>query len=187
MSNEFLIPETESTALLFIDMQERLLKAMPEDISATIAKQKILLEALRLLKLKVIVTEQYPKGLGSTAKELSSMFDPEWSIIEKSTFSSLGGPAVRAELQKKAIKTIILAGIETHVCVLQTAIDSIAKGYQTIILTDAVNSRSQTDKNIAFKTAQSAGAVLMTVESMLFVLMRDSKHPEFRAISKLLR
>ena len=185
--SEFLVPEAESTALLFIDMQERLLGAMPEDISATIAKQKILLEAAKLLKLKVIVTEQYPKGLGHTTEELSSMFDPTWEVIEKSTFSSLGESAVRAELKTKTVKTVIIAGIEAHVCVLQTAIDSIAKGYQTIILTDAVNSRSSVDRDIAFTTAQSAGVILMTVESMLFVLMRDSKHPAFRAVSKLLQ
>ncbi len=187
MSSEFLIPATESTALLIIDMQERLLAAMPDDISATIAKQKILLEASKLLKLKVVITEQYSKGLGNTTEELSSMFDPKWCVIEKSTFSSLGETAVRAELKKRTIKTIILAGIETHVCVLQSALDAITKGYQTIILTDAVNSRSEVDKNIAFKTAQSAGAILMTVESMLFVLMRDSKHSAFKAVSKLLR
>jgi len=187
MKSDPFIPQTESTALLFIDMQERLLGAMPEDISATIAKQKILLEAAKLLKLKVIVTEQYPKGLGHTTEELSSIFDPKWPVIEKSTFSSLGESNVRSKLNDSAVKTVILAGIETHVCVLQTAIDSIAKGYQTVILTDAVNSRNSIDKETAFITAQSAGAVLMTVESMLFVLMRDSKHPAFRSISKLLR
>ena len=185
--SEFLIPETETTALLFIDMQERLLKAMPEDISATIAKQKILLEAAKLLNLKVVVTEQYPKGLGHTTEELSSIFDPAWPVIEKSTFSSLGEADVRAELNSDTIKTVIIAGIESHVCVLQSAIDSLSKGYQTVILTDAVNSRSSWDRDTAFTTAQSAGAILMTVESMLFLLMRDSKHPAFRAVSKLLQ
>ena len=187
MNQNFFIPEADATALLFIDMQERLLGAMPDNISATLAKQKILLEAAKLLKLKVIITEQYPKGLGRTTEELSSIFDPEWSIIEKSTFSSLGEPEVRSELKKKTVKTVILAGIETHVCVLQSAIDAIAKGYQTIILTDAVNSRNSEDRETAFMTAQSAGAILMTVESMLFILMRDSKHPAFRSVSKLLR
>jgi len=187
MSNNFSIPETNSTALLFIDMQERLLGAMPDDISATIAKQKILLEAAKLLQLKVIVTEQYPKGLGHTTEELSSIFDPAWPVIEKSTFSSLGESTVRSELNIKTVKTVIIAGIESHVCVLQTAMDSIVKGYQTILLTDAVNSRNSTDKETAFITAQSGGVILMTVESMLFLLMRDSKHPAFRSISKLLR
>jgi len=187
MGKEFLIPETNSTALLFIDMQERLLGAMPEDITATLANQKILIEAAKLLQLKVIVTEQYPKGLGHTIEELSSIFDPKWPVIEKSTFSSLGEANVRSELNKRTIKTVIIAGIESHVCVLQTALDAVAKGFQTIILTDAVNSRKGYDKETAFITAQAGGVILMTVESMLFLLMRDSQHPAFRAVSKLLR
>ena len=186
MNNNPFIPIINSATLLFIDMQERLLAAMPKDISDTITKQKILLEAAKNLKLKVIVTEQYPKGLGVTAKEISSIFAPEWPVIEKSRFSSLGEQQVRMELEKQTTKTVILAGVETHVCVLQTAIDCIAKGYRTIILTDAVNSRKSIDKETAFITAQSFGVVLMTVESILFVLMRDSKHPAFRSVSKLL-
>ncbi len=187
MKDDPFIPVIDSTTLIFIDMQEKLLNAMPEDISDTIAKQKILLEAAKRLALRVVITEQYPQGLGSTTEEISSIFASEWPIFEKSTFSSLGETAVRMELEKQTVKTVILAGIETHVCVLQTAIDSIAKGYQTIILTDAVNSRNSVDKETAFITAQSAGAILMTVESMLFVLMRDSEHPAFRSVSKLLR
>ena len=187
MEEKFSIPQIPSTALLFIDMQERLLSAMPEDISATIANQKILLEAARELKLKVIITEQYPKGLGHTTEELSSLFLPEWPLIEKSTFSSMGSQDVRKELKKETVKTVIIAGIETHVCVLQSAIDSVNAGYQTILLTDAVNSRKITDRDTALKTAVSAGVYLMSVESLIFMLMRDSKHPAFKTISKLLR
>ena len=185
--SKFLIPEPQTTALLFIDMQERLLKAMPENISATIAKQKILLEASKLLDLKVVVTEQYPKGLGHTTEELSSIFDQKWPIIEKSTFSSLGEPGVRSELKSDTVNTVVIAGIESHVCVLQSAIDAIEQGYQTIILTDAVNSRSSRDMETAFSTAEAAGVTLMTVESFLFFLLRDSKHPAFRSVSKLLQ
>jgi len=187
MKEDAFIPKIDSTALLFIDMQEKFIPAMPDDIAEVISRQKILLESAKHLEMKVVITEQYPQGLGATLEELSNIFDPEWPVIEKSTFSSLGEPSVRAELEKKTTKTVILVGIETHVCVLQTALDSIAKGYQTVILTDAVNSRNSFDKETAFNTLQSAGAILMTVESMLFVLMRDSKHPAFREVSKLLR
>ena len=187
MGQDAFVPNINSTALLFIDMQEKFMPVMPEDIVNVIARQKILLEASKHLGIKVVVTEQYPEGLGATIEELASVFDPKWPVIEKSTFSSLGESSVRAELEKQVTKTVILVGIETHVCVLQTALDSIAKGYQTVILTDAVNSRNSVDKETAFLTLQSAGAILMTVESMLFVLMRDSKHPAFRSISKLLR
>ena len=187
MKRKFSMPEQETTALLFIDMQERLLGAMPESISATVAKQKILLKAAEILKLKVVVTEQYPKGLGHTAEELKTLFTPEWPVIEKSTFSSMGEAAVRAELNSRRIESVVLAGIEAHVCVLQTAVECLEKGYQTILLTDAVNSRNSCDMDTALMTAQSAGAVLMTVESLLFMLMRDSRHQAFRSVAGLLR
>ena len=183
----FEIPEINTTAILLIDMQERLLNAMPESISATIANQKILLEAAKLLNVNVIVTEQYTKGLGVTTSELSDIFDPAWPILEKNTFSSLLDPAVKTELSKKRVRTIVLAGIESHVCVLQTAIDAVNSGWTTILLTDAVNSRKSNDYETALETAKLAGCVPMTVESLIFMLMRDSKHPAFRSVSKLLR
>ena len=182
-----IIPEPNSTTLIFIDMQEKLIKAMPETISETINKQKILLEAAKLLNINVIITEQYPKGLGYTINDLSSIFSEKWPLIEKNTFSAMGCTEVRMELQKQPPETVVVAGIESHVCVLQTAIDSINAGYNTILLTDAVNSRHEIDRDTAMKTVSDAGGILMTVESLLFMLMRDSKHSAFRDISKLLR
>ena len=187
MKKESIIPSTGTSALIFIDMQERLVNAMPETISGTIESQKILLQAASLLGLKTIITEQYPKGLGYTTEELSSLFSSDWKIIEKNTFSSMQEPAVRAEISNSPVKTIILAGIETHVCVLQTAIDCIESGYQTILIADAVNSRKESDKLTALRTAESCGIQIMSVESLIFMLMRDSKHPEFKNISKLLK
>jgi len=187
MDKYFNIPEINTTAILFIDMQERLLKAMPDSISATIANQKILLEAAKLLDVEVVVTEQYTKGLGKTTRELSDIFDPSWPVLEKNTFSALLDPRVRTELSKKTVKTIVLAGIESHVCVLQTAVGAVNSGWRTIVLTDAVNSRKRNDYDTAMKTAVSAGCVLLTVESLLFMLMRDSEHPAFRQVSKLIK
>ena len=187
MQQNFIIPKVEDSCLLFIDMQERLISAMPSDISETIRKQQILLDAMKILNMKVVITEQYPKGLGHTIGELSEHFDESWSIIEKSTFSALGEPEVRKKITELSLKTVVIAGIESHVCVLQSVIDSLEKGYQTILLTDAVNSRNSIDKESAFETAKSAGAYLMSVESLLFMLMRDAKHPAFKNVSKLLR
>ena len=187
MEKKCTVPKEETTALLFIDMQEKLLNAMPESIAETIARQKILLKAAALLKVKVVVTEQYPKGLGGTTGELAEIFAPAWPVIEKNTFSCMGEAAVRAELEKQHIETVVLAGIETHVCVLQTAVDCMLKGFNTVLLTDAVNSRREADMHTAFRTAESAGVTLMTVESILFTLMRSSQHQSFRDISRLLR
>lgn len=183
----FFPPEINRSLILFIDMQEKFIPAMPANIEGTIARQRILLQGAKLLQIPVVLTEQYPKGLGNTLAEIAELFDPAWPVFEKSTFSSLGSTDVRMELEKKNFNTVILVGIEAHVCVLQTAIDSLKKGFQTIILKDSVNSRKQIDLETGLETAQAAGVHFMTVESLLFMLMQDSKHPAFREISKLLR
>ena len=183
----FFPPQINTSVIVFIDMQEKLLCAMPESMKNTITRQKILLESAKLLQVPVVVTEQYPKGLGYTIAELSDIFDPSWPLLEKTTFSCLGATQVRMELEKKNIDTVILAGVETHVCVLQTAIDSLAKGFQTVILKDAVNSRKNIDMETGIETAKAAGVHFLTVESLVFMLMKDSKHPAFRDVSKLLR
>lgn len=163
------------------------MRVMPENIQSTIERQKVLLEAAGLLQIPVVITEQYPQGLGHTIPELTELFDSSWPFFEKTTFSCLGSTEVRMELEKKNINTVILVGIEAHVCVLQTAVDCLAKGFQTIILKDAVNSRKTLDMETGLKTAQSAGAHFMTVESLLFMLIKNATHPAFREISKLLR
>lgn len=183
----FFSPEINRTVILFIDMQDKFIPVMPDDIQNTIARQKILLQGAKLLQVPVVVTEQYPQGLGQTIPEITEILDTAWPIYEKSTFSSLGPSEVRMELEKKSINTVVIVGIEAHVCVLQSALDSLGKGLQTIILKDAVNSRKSIDKETGLETAKSAGVHFMTVESLLFMLMQDSKHPAFREISKLLR
>lgn len=181
------IPKPETTKIVFIDVQEKLVAAMPESFPAVVAKQKILLEGAKSLGTRVLVTEQYPRGLGPTIGELSSLFDPEWPVLEKTAFSALGEPSVRTELAKTPTETIVVAGVETHVCVLQTAIESLEKGWNTIVLADAVESRNALDKQTALAAAESAGAWILTVESLLFALTRDAKNPAFKTISKLVR
>ena len=180
-------PTIDTSLILLIDMQEKFLPAMPATIHDTILRQKILLESAKLLQVPVVITEQYSKGLGHTIPELADIFDPSWPIFEKNTFSCLGSTDVRMELKKKNFNSVILLGIENHVCVLQTAIDLLEDGFQTIILKDAVNSRKQIDMETGFETAKTAGIHFMTVESFVFMLMLDSKHQMFRNISKLLK
>ena len=176
----------KNSEILLIDMQEKLINAMPESINSVITKQKILLQAAELLNIPVTVTEQYPKGLGYTIEPLKRLLNSELDFFEKSTFSCIGCEEVKKHLAAKAPKTVILIGIETHVCVLQTALDCINEGYQVILLNDAVESRHSIDKETALQTAEAAGVVFMTVESFLFMFMKDSKHQVFRQISKLL-
>lgn len=181
------IPLPDNTALILIDMQEKLVAAMPQSIRSTIDRQKILLHSFKLLLSNVIITEQYPKGLGATIAELSSAFSASWPVFEKTSFSCMGSADVRKALASKNINTVVLAGVETHVCVLQTALDCVSSGFQTLILTDAVNSRREQDMLTALNTAPMSGVFTLTVESLVFMLMRDSSHPAFRDISRLMR
>ncbi len=187
MKNLSKIPKPDTTAVLFIDVQEKLVAAMPEIFRDTLKKQKIFLDGAKALRLDVVVTEQYPKGLGATLPELSSIFEPKWPVLEKASFSALVEPAVRSHLERNPPETLVIAGIEAHVCVFQTALDSLAKGWSTIVLADAVESRNDVDKRTALAAAAAEGAKIWTVESLLFALTRDSGNPAFKTISKLVR
>lgn len=179
--------ECETTLLILVDMQERLVGAMPERAARVISRQKILLQAMSLLNVDVMVTEQYPRGLGATVVELSVIFSPAWPVIEKSTFSCIGCTDVRKELTRKKRDTVLIAGIEAHVCILQTALDSVVAGYRTAVIRDAVTSRRESDMLAGMDTALMAGVYPLSVESAVFMLMKDSAHPAFRDISKLMR
>jgi len=180
------IPEIDSSVLVVIDIQERLISAM-SDMDRCLKKSQIMLNAAKTLALDLIVTEQYPRGLGRTIPLLQELFEHRWPIIEKTTFSCCGETQFMIELEKKKRRSIAVMGIETHVCVQQTVLDALAEGYQVFVLSDAVTSRSREDRQIALNLMRDAGAVITTVEAYLFMLMRDAKHPQFKTISKLIR
>ena len=171
---------------MLVDIQERLITAM-SDMEQCLKKSQIMLAAAKGLGLDTIVTEQYPRGLGSTVPALSELFDAKWPIIEKTTFSCCGETQFMIELEKKKRRSIAVIGIETHVCIQQTVLDALVEDYQVFVLSDAVTSRSTEDRQVALELMRDAGAVITTVESYLFMLMRDAKHPQFKAISKLIR
>jgi len=181
------IPEPATTKILLVDVQEKFVPAMPESFPETAAKQKILLEGAKALGVDVVVTEQYPQGLGRSIADLSDVFASEWPIMEKTAFSALGEAAIRTELEKTPTETLVVAGIETHVCILQTVLESLERGWRTIVLADAVASRKEMDKKTALDAARSAGAWVWTVEAILFALTRDAKNAHFKTISKLVR
>ncbi len=175
----------EESALILIDMQEKLVPAMKSDYKI-IKKQKLLLESAKELKLPVIVTEQYPKGLGNTITELSECLDNP-IIIEKSSFSCFGTEEFEQTLKAKNIINLFLTGIETHVCVLQTALDAICAGYNVFLIDDAVSSRHSKDRRSAINFMRHQDMNILSAEAIIFMLMKTSKHPAFKNISKLLR
>lgn len=166
--------------LCVIDVQERLVPAMA-NASATVESCRRLAVAAGLLGVPIVATEQYRKGLGATVPELSALLPPP---IEKLDFSCWGADAFREALPE-GVAQIVLCGLETHVCVAQTALDLLAQGYAVFLAVDAITSRHSVDRDVAIRRLQAAGAVPTTTEAVLFEWCRSAAHPQFQAVRKL--
>lgn len=177
--------EPHRTTLLVVDVQERLLPAMPAAHQRRIvAAHELLLDAARLLKVHTVATEQYPKGLGNTVPAVRALFDAfDVPVFEKTQFSACCVKGVTDALALVDARTVIVTGMETHVCVFQTVRDLLHKGYQVHVPFDAVASRDPECRRVALDTLRGCGAKITTAETVVFDLLRDAKHPEFRAIS----
>lgn len=175
----------EETAVVVIDVQERLVVAMDEDVySDMLSNTSRLVQGANVLGVPVLATQQYTKGLGGTVGELAKDIDGH---IEKVTFSCCGEESFEASLKEKGVKTVVVAGMETHVCVLQTVLDLLEKGYNVHVAADAVCSRSDFNWEIALGMMEKAGAVITCAESVLFMLLGKAGTPEFKEISKLVK
>lgn len=178
------IPQKETTALLVIDVQERLMPVIyeRETIFSNVNK---LLRGAEILGLETIVTEQYPKGLGNTCKEIE--LGENKTIIEKVCFSCMLSDSVNDQLKLTNKKTLIVCGVESHICVLKTTLDAIHNGYEVHVVADAVSSRTFENKQIAIERMRQSGAFITSVESILFMLLDKAGTDEFKAISKLIK
>lgn len=146
----------------------------------------ILIEGLKILNVPMIVTQQYTKGLGmSDASIYHHTGTTEY--MDKRTFSCWGDDAIRQKIQDSGRHQMILCGIETHICVLQTALDLLRAGYEVILVEDCVSSRKLSDKETALRRIVQEGAVITSYESLLFELMETSLHPHFKEISELIK
>ena len=180
------ILEISKSALLIIDMQEAF-RGNIKRFKNYARRMAIAAQGAQLLNVPILVTEQYPNGLGHTASEISAVLQQDTQIIEKTSFSSCGAATFIAKLQEREIRQVIVSGIEAHICVNQTVHDLLAANYQVHLLTDCITSRSKSDRNTAFKKMQASGAILSSVEMALFELMRDAKHEQFKAIQGLIK
>jgi nicotinamidase-related amidase len=172
---------TPNTSLLcVIDVQERLLPAVPE-ADRVVARCCRLATAAGLLGIKAVLTEQYPRGLGPTPASLAELLPPAES---KMAFSSADCPALRDALAG-TIASVVLAGLETHVCISQTALDLLAAGRNVYLAVDAVAARHAIDHETALRRLEAAGAILTTTEAILFEWCRSAEHPQFQAIRRL--
>lgn len=174
--------------LAVVDTQTQLAAAMPPTKRDEVLRNTaILLQAAGMLSVPVLITEQYPKGLGKTEAALTQHLPPAASIIEKTCFSCCGVADFMEAVQHSRRNQIILAGMEAHVCVLQTALDLHATGMQVFIVEDAVCSRRMRNKTNALTRLRQAGVVVANTESLLFEWLRDARHEHFKNISTLIR
>lgn len=177
--------EPRTTALLLVDVQERLFDHM-HNAEHLEERLKVLLQGLQILKIPIFCNQQYTQGLGETIHSLRELLG-EHSVYEKKTFSCCHNEVLMKDLLQKGIKTVILAGIETHVCVLQTALDCLEAHLQTWVCADATSSRKASDHEMAKMRFMQEGVRLSSVESLLFELMQSSQHPAFKSISALVK
>lgn len=178
----------EKTALVVIDVQERLFPAMDSDHREEVMRNiKVLAAAARRLQLPTVVTEQYPKGLGHTLQELREALPAGVEPLEKVAFSCWGVESVRARLTATGARQLLLGGIEAHVCVLMSALDLLAEGYGVHVVADAVTSRTQANWRLAMAQLRQAGAVVTTTETVLFQLLRQADTDDFRELARLIR
>lgn len=180
------ILDINKTALVVVDLQEAF-RSPINDFAQIAARASIAVRGFQVLGLPVIVTEQYPKGLGRTAEEILFSLPPEFEFVEKTAFSSCGAASFMEKLRETGAAQIVLCGLETHICVSQTAHDLLNEDFQVHVLTDCVGSRFTTDKDEALKKMHMHGAQPATVEMALFELLRDARHEQFKEIQKLIK
>lgn len=171
--------------LAIVDVQAKLAPAMPEqEMQAVIKNCGILLQAANLLNVAHIVTEQYPKGLGHTVPELASFI--QQPPIEKIVFSCAAEPKFNRYLTRDHSQ-VVLAGMEAHICILQTALDLLSMGKQVFVVEDAIISRNAANKVNAIARMRSAGCIITNTESLVFEWLGVASGDAFKAISKLIR
>jgi len=177
--------EIENTLALLIDFQVRLLPSISnhEELEETTAA---FIKGCRILDLPILVMQQYTKGLGETTEKLKAAlgaFEP----IEKLCFSCCPNPEFSEKLLDAGRKNIIVSGIEAHVCVQQTVLDLLAEGYCVYVLADCIGSRKDNDYRFSLERMRQAGAVITTMESVLFELLGAADHPKRKEISNLIK
>lgn len=173
-----------NTILLIIDVQERLIKAVlnREEIVWNIKK---LIRASSIMGLNIIFSEQNPEKLGKTIREIK--YNGVGETYEKMSFSCCDSSGIMNIIKSKAKSNILICGLETHVCIQQTCIDLLSKGYHPYIAVDAISCRKLIDHEIALRKLESAGVVLSTTETAIFELCKTAERKEFKEISKIIK
>jgi nicotinamidase-related amidase len=175
----------EQAALVVIDVQGRLAGLMHRK-KHLVRHIRTMIRAARLLEIPIFWLEQYPKGLGATIDEIQALLSDN-QPLEKLSFSGCGDIDLVNKISAAGRQQVIVSGIETHVCVYQTVLDLLAGELQVAVNQDAVSSRKKSNKQLGLQRMHQAGALLTSTEMVLFEMMRTARHPQFKAISALLK
>ena len=175
----------DDTALVVIDVQGKLAQLM-HNRTELFKNLRVMIQGTQVLGIPILLTEQYPKGLGPTVPEVSQLLTAI-EPIAKNAFSCCGEPAFMSALEPLGRRQILLTGVETHVCVHQTALDLLDAGYEVQVIADAVSSRTAENRHIGLEKMRDAGVVITSTETALFELMKLAEGPQFKQISKLVK
>jgi len=185
MNRHSKIFQRDKSALLVIDIQERILPVIYE--SERVMENTLkLINGFKILNAPIFFTEQYPKGLGPTEKRINSALE-NIEAISKMSFSCYGAGNLFNDLKEKGVKQVAVCGIESHVCVMQTVLDLIENDFRVHVAADAVSSRRKFDYEIALKRMENNCAEITLTESILFEMLNVCGTDEFKAISKLVK
>lgn len=180
------ILDKSKAGLVVVDVQEAF-RGVVDEFGAIADRISVAIRGFQILARPIFVTEQYPKGLGRTADEIRIALPDDVGFFEKTAFSSCGASGFEDRLRSEGVSQVVLCGLETHVCVNQTAHDLLHLGFDVHLLTDCIGSRSDRDKQAGLTKMFASGVIASTVEMMLFEMMRDSRHEKFKEIQSLVK
>lgn len=182
-----MIFEPAHTVLVIIDIQEKLLNAAYNSLS--IKKNiDILTKTAEVLNIPVFITEQYPKGLGSTISLITGNLSETTNIIcEKTDFNAFANKEIFKKFKKIKKKQVLICGIETHICVHQSAAELLRNGFKVSVVTDASGSRSESEHQCGLENIRQNGGCIKTTEMIIFELLKTAKHPKFKEIQTLIK
>ena len=178
----------DNSALIVVDIQERLVAAMPAEVVDAMSRTcTLLLDVAAILGIPVVCSEQYPQGLGRTITFIEEHVPAAYARVEKTCFSCAGDAAFRGAIESSGRDQVVLAGMESHVCILQTALELSQHGKEVFVVEDAVCARSKLNHENAIERMRRDAIVITNAESVIFEWLRNSRHGHFREISALLK
>ena len=179
--------DKENSIVLVIDVQEKLTGMLKDKSEIACKKAETIISVAKTLNIPIIITEQYPKGLGETISDIKDILGENYKPFEKTSFSAIREKEILGEIKRNHRKQIVLFGIEAHICVFQTALDLKDKGYQVFVVYDASYSRNEEEKELAMKNLNGLDILTPSVEMVLFMWLKNSKNPNFKDVQMLIK